>query len=161
MDIVKDKEVIVGTKKHAGGRPTKFGKELMEKAVEYIEVEFKKEEAVPTIAGLAIYLKVSRDSVYEYCKLYKKFSDIVEGLMALQERRLLTGSLLNKLNAKIAVLMLAKHGYKEESGISVESKGLNELTAAIKAIAEKKYDQPIEDNPSGNTGGEGVGEIPV
>jgi len=51
--------------------------------------------------------------------------------------------------------------WQEKMTGMIESKDLQSLTQAIKNIAEKKYDKPIEHNGSGNTGGEGSGPIPI
>ena len=113
------------------GRPTKYEKELIKKAKQYL-LDYKKDEAVPTIAGLALYLEIHRDSIYEYEKKYKEFSDISEIVRALQEKRLLTGGLLNKYSSIITRLMLAKHGYKEQQ----ETKITGDISVLLKEIEE-------------------------
>jgi hypothetical protein len=71
-----------------------------------------KDEAIPTIEGLAVYLSISRDSLYAN----DAFSDILEAVRTLQAKHLITGSLRNELNPAISKMMLsAKHGYVEKS----------------------------------------------
>ena len=118
-------------KKKKVGRPTNYEKELVKRTKQYL-VDYKKDEAVPTIAGLALYLEIHRDSIYEYEKNYKEFSDITEMIRALQEKRLLTGGLLSKYNSIIARLMLAKHGYKEQQETTIKG----ELSVLLKEIEE-------------------------
>ena len=130
-----DKKLI----KNKIGRPTNYSEELCTQANQYLK-DFKKDEPVPTIAGLAFFLKIPRQKIYEYKEKYEEFRDIVEFLMGLQEMKLLSGSLTNKLNSKISTLMLTKHGYtnKEE----VEHSGRFSLKALLHEadMEEKKYD---------------------
>ena len=79
---------------------------------------------------------ICRDTLYEYAKKYREFSDIVEIVGNLQAKRLLSGGLLNKFNSTIARLMLTKHGYKDQSGVEVQSKGLEEIAASLKELAK-------------------------
>ena len=55
-------------KKHAGGRPTKYTPELLEKAHEYADGAWKDEDAVPMIVGLALHCDISKQRVYEWMK---------------------------------------------------------------------------------------------
>jgi len=145
---VKNQQISTPKKR---GRPTKFNKELCGKAIQYLETEFKKDEPIPTIAGLALFLKIPRQKIYIYSEQYEDFRDIVENLLALQEKRLLTGALMNKLNAKISALMLAKHGYvteaKQQTNVKIEQ--IEELSKLTKQIMEEKYEEKY-DEPKGD-----------
>lgn len=96
------------------GRPTEFNENTVKMVEKYIKDDFKKDEIVPTITGLAIYLGITRQTIYDWSSKNEEFSDIMGILMTTQEKRLLSGSLTNKLNTKIATLMLVKHGYKKQ-----------------------------------------------
>ena len=119
------------------GRPTKFKKEMVEKAEQYM-IDYKKEEdeAVPTIEGLSLYLKIPRQKIYEYTKKDKDFRDIIEVIRTLQAKRLLTGGLLNKFNSIITRLMLAKHGYKEETKTEIEGEITTKVDKKSKAYQD-------------------------
>ena len=96
------------------GRPSKLGESLI-KAKKYLLGEYKiVGEVLPSIAGLACYLGISRSTVYEYQKENKEFSDIVEGILALQESKLINSGLQGDFNPTIAKLLLAKHGYSDK-----------------------------------------------
>lgn len=129
---------------HAGGRPIEYSEETLTKAREYIqscideEYEFHKtrgeksdsyEEKIrtklPKIEGLALYLKVSRDTIYDWEKKYKQFSDMLEELRQLQAQRLIDGAMSGRYNPTIAKLLLAKHGYVEKSEQEIDHKGLS------------------------------------
>lgn len=99
------------------GRPTKLTPEIIEKAKAYVAGGYAENDAelVPTIAGLAIYIGITRVTVYEWAKENKDFSYILEEVMQRQERGLLKGSLAGDYNSTIAKLMLTKHGYSDKT----------------------------------------------
>lgn len=104
-------------------RPTDYTPELLESAKKYI---LYCEDAVPTVAGFALALNISRETVYAWCKVSDKseFSDIVDNLMANQERKLVLYGLSGKFNPTITKLMLSKHGYRESSDVTTNGKDL-------------------------------------
>lgn len=103
-------------------RPTKLTNELLTKAAAYDFVKLK--HAVPTIEGLALYIDVSRETIYAWRELNTplatQFSDIVNKLMETQALELVNNGLRGRFNAKIVNMMLSKHGYveKTEQGVS-------------------------------------------
>lgn len=117
---------------HAGGRPTDYDDTTLDKAKEYLqsrvdqEYEFHKtrgttsdsyEQVVrvnlPGIEGLALHLDVSRQTIYEWEKIYPEFSDTLEKIRVLQGKRLIDGSLSGRYNPMISKVLLTKHGYRE------------------------------------------------
>jgi hypothetical protein len=98
------------------GRPTDYGDATVAAARAYMSAAI-----VPTIAGLAVDLDITRETVYAWAADPEKvdFSDIVEKIRTKQEARLLEGGLLGTLNSTITALMLARHGWVK----SVELKG--------------------------------------
>jgi hypothetical protein len=111
----------------AGGRPTDYSKSILKKTEDYIEscqdIEVKKglftklKVRLPTIEGLAVCLKVHRDTIYQWEKEYPEFSDILEQLRAKQAERLLNMSLSGDYNSTIAKVLLTKHGYHDKQEI--------------------------------------------
>lgn len=119
--------------KHPGGRPSEYSQELVEKAKEYLEeceddeiqqtvgmsakgTELFKNKVIvniPTIEGLAYHLKINRDTIYDWCKKFPEFSDIVEDLRAKQAKELINKGLSGDYNPTIAKVLLTKHGYRE------------------------------------------------
>ena len=122
-----------------GGRPTKYDPiETLAKTKEYIR-DYRtlgNEEVIPTIAGLAFFLKVSRETIYAWAKEEEKhkFSDIVDDLMARQELALVNGGLGNTMNPTITKLALTKHGYSDKSEIGGIGGG------AIKMVHVTEYE---------------------
>lgn len=113
------------------GRPKKLTPELMEEARKYLsEMDISIHTLLPTIEGLAIALHISRDTVYEWEKENKDFSDIVNQLRADQGQKLIQNALLGKYNATIAKLILSgKHGYveKTETDVTTNGESLNKV----------------------------------
>lgn len=99
------------------GRPSKLG-ECLVKAKEYLEGGYEQVgEVIPNIAGLACYLKVHRATVYDYGKQSEEFSDILEGILSLQESKLVNSGLLGTFNPTITKLILTKHGYSDKQEV--------------------------------------------
>jgi hypothetical protein len=99
-----------------GGRPTKYNDEILSKAKAYVDGGYIEcGDVIPQMAGLAIELSISRETIYDWCDDPEKqeFSDIVGRCLRAQERKLLNGSLKGEMNPTIAKLLLTKHGYSE------------------------------------------------
>lgn len=140
----KGNKYAVGNK---GGHPTLYkGKETIEKAEKYLEGcedKMKKvlestnkktgrkrylnkwEVNVPLVEGLALYLEVHRDTLYEWAKKHKEFSDVLKKLRYSQANKVFNKALAGEYNPHIAKLLLSKHGYtdkqelKHSGGISL------------------------------------------
>jgi len=101
----------------SAGRPTVYSEGMLDKAREYVYGGYEQcGDPVPTIAGLACELDVSRETIYSWAEDERKpeFADIVSRVRRQQERDLVRGSLKGDFNPKIAGMMLAKHGYSEK-----------------------------------------------
>ncbi len=119
------------------GRPSLLNQELLQKAKEYIDrfsssVVDKEEDAmrlevIPSVAGLALHLGISRTTIYDWvkeegeCEYKAEFSDTLERLKALQEAALINGGLQGRFNANIAKLALANHGYSDKQEVDTKS----------------------------------------
>jgi hypothetical protein len=109
-------------------RPTDYTPELLEKANQYLlscedeEIErgsderptYKIRVKLPTIEGLARFIDVHRDTLYEWAKIHPEFSDILESIKAEQANKLINNGLSGDYNPTIAKLLLTKHGYSDK-----------------------------------------------
>ncbi|HEC8325177.1 TPA: DNA-packaging protein [Providencia rettgeri] len=103
------------------GRPSKFAESLT-KAKEYLMGGYETVgDVVPSVAGLACYLGVSRKTVYEWVKESTDLSDTLEGILAMQENKLINKGLNGDFNPTITKLMLANHGYSEKQEVDHRS----------------------------------------
>lgn len=124
------------------GRPTKLTKAIIIDAEQYL-VEtgsFLPNALLPTVEGLAIKLRINKDTVYDWAKqtspLALEFSVIVKELKDLQAEKLIQKSLAGHYNASIAKLILSgKHGYVEKQ--SVENSGEQKLIIETRKYGNK------------------------
>lgn len=120
------------------GRPTLLTPELIERAKGYlptcIDVPYLDEKGnetgkvkckLPSIEGLACFLDVSRESLYEWDRgteeLNIQFSDILGRVRREQASRILSNSMGGQYNSTIAKLVLHKHGYIDEKHQDITS----------------------------------------
>lgn len=104
------------------GQPTKYTEDIPEKVQAYIDSYKEQGDLIPSIAGLAVYLDVSRETVHAWARgdKHPDYSDMLRKLLAMQERVLLTGGLSNDYNSTITKLVLSKHGYSDKVDHSSE-----------------------------------------
>ena len=103
------------------GRPSEL-LEVLVKANAYLMGEWEiAKDVIPSIAGLACYCGKNRDSMYQYAKESKEFSDILSNILTLQENKLLNGGLSGAMNPTITKLVLSKHNYHEKVETDLKS----------------------------------------
>ncbi len=119
----------------AFGRPTKYNPEILEKTKDYIKNFSKYGDIIPSIAGLACELELSRETLHTWSKEKGKedFSDMLATLLSKQERTLLSGGLSGEMNSTISKLVLAKHNYsdKQETDITTGGEKIEVITRTI------------------------------
>ena len=105
------------------GRPSKYNTRTLRRTKEYINSEVDK---IPTMAGLARHLNVTRDTIYHWINTHKcnEFSDTISMMADERERQLINKGLDGKFNSNIAKLILTtSHGYsdkdQQDTGITV------------------------------------------
>lgn len=124
------------------GRPTSLNEELITQSKTYLDEcsGVGTNTLLPTIEGLALAVKISRETVYAWEEqgkltenngsLLERFSDIVKELRSAQAQKLMQNSLHGRYNPMIAKLLLSKHGYVEKSETDVTSKG-EQITGTV------------------------------
>ena len=111
----------------SAGRPTKYEERFIEEVDNYLATTGKEQTSLPTIEGFAIYLDVSRDSLYEWAKLYPEFSDTLRRIEILQKQQLIDDGIYGgkEVNATIVKLLLQNnHGMKERTDQTTNDKDL-------------------------------------
>ena len=113
----------------AGGRPTDYTPEAIQKAKEYATLCADRaldgeERATGSVAELALHLDVSRSTVYKWAEENEEFSDILEKILSAQELALIDNGLRGTFNAAITKLMLTKHGYTDKSDVTSDGKAI-------------------------------------
>ena len=99
-----------------GGRPTDYSDEILQKTHDYIENYSQEGDLIPSMAGLSVYLEVSRTTLYLWSKRPEnsEFMYTLGKLKRIQEKLLLNGGLGSTMNSGIVKLALANHGYAEK-----------------------------------------------
>ena len=126
-------------------RPTKLTEELITKAREHVNsFDVSAYTLLPTIEGLALELKINRDTIYQWEKENDEFSDIVSEIREKQAQKLIQLALAGKYNASIAKLILSgKHGYVEKTESDVK---IQEVTPILGGATKKVGKDVRSDN---------------
>jgi hypothetical protein len=134
----------------AFGRPTIYDESIVAKSEAYLDSCEDIEEQVvsgqsekftayttkvtvkiPTIEGLALALRIHKDTIYEWEKIHEDFSDVTTRLRNIQADKLINNGLSGKYNNMITKVLLSKHGYTEK----IENDGPpQQLTVTISGI---------------------------
>ncbi len=119
---------------------------MLDKARRYLAMKRPNDdEVIPTIEGLALRLKIRRETVWAWSKEEDKaeFSNIVEQIMARQGNILANKGLGGIFNPTIAKLMLSKHGYTDKIDLT---SGDKPIPAPVTNILNKVYGTPTPDD---------------
>ena len=134
------------------GRPTSYSKEILDKAIYYRDnwKEIDPINLIPTIECLSLYLRINKDTIYEWIRQEdkKEFSDIYRDIMSRQGNYLINGGLGGTFAPTITKVMLTKHGYREGIDQTTNDKSINQdqetkdkIDALVKEfICQKKKD---------------------
>ena len=118
-------------------RPTKYSKEMVERAYEYIDTYGEHGDMIPSIEGLAEVLGLHRDTLYDWARQEsKEFSDILGRCMQVQQKTLVNKGLNNTFNSAITKLVLGKHGFHDKMDQDITTKG-ESLPTVIELVAKE------------------------
>ena len=102
-------------------RPTKYSKEMLAKASEYLDKYEQLGDMIPSAAGMSCHLGVAKSTLYKWAELHDQFSDTLKVMNSTQERRLLSGGLSGDFNSMITKLVLSNHNYSDKVQQEVSS----------------------------------------
>jgi hypothetical protein len=145
-----NKAVEVEGQPQGRGRPTKLTDEVRAKAIEYIEVGYENDEAVPTIEGLAVYLSVTRRTLYNWRDSDDDFLYILDTLLVNQAKKIFSGALRGDLNTTISKLMLTKHGYSDRQEVDHSSSD-GSMKPTVITLQGVRADAAVDDTDTGST----------
>lgn len=124
-------------------RPTLYNDDVLRKADAYINSCGREATELPTVEGLAEYLGVARDTIYEWIKPihgYSEFSDTIKRIEEKQKNQLINDGLYGgkEVNQSMAIFLLkANHGMIEtERKLLANGDGSN-----LKGLIEVTYDK--------------------
>jgi len=117
--------------------------QLIQLANEYINQLAINTKQLPTISGLAIYLKVNRTYLYELASNNPELADIMDNIELLQEEYCLTRGITNQANPIFSMFLLkSKHNFKDNPQQLTQNNNFNIspdlLADALKLMEENK-----------------------
>ena len=123
------------------GRPTLYDANILQKVNDYLQsctdIDEKDNRRIrvnlPKVEGLARYLSVSKDTLYEWAKRHPDFSDALREIKNEQYCRLIDEGLASRYNPTIVKLMLSSN-----HGLTEVSKSINELVTAPELTEDEK-----------------------
>lgn len=136
------------------GRPREYKEEYIGLVDDYIKEcedfynDEKKEYEVklPTVEGFALFVGHHKDTIYEWCKEYKDFSDAIDKIKNNQLNKLINKGLSGKYNPTIAKLLLSgNHNIREKSEQDITSDG-KPIIMDSSLIAKNATDTSTEGN---------------
>lgn len=95
--------------KHAGGRPTKYIPAIIfPKIGEYLSMCGREQTSLPSVEGLAIFLDINPDTLYEWAKKHKEISEYLKKVATKQKQQLMDDGLYGgkEVNAGMAIFLL-------------------------------------------------------
>ncbi len=113
------------------GKRNAYSQAIVKKVEKYIDEFEKYEHAFPSETGLSEVLKINRATI-KYWKTLKnpddtlkhpEFADVLDRLLAKQELVCWWKGMRQEYNANLCKLLLAKHGYINESKQDLTSNG--------------------------------------
>ena len=132
------------------GRPTLYSPALVGKVDEYLSTTGKEQMHLPKIVSFARYINVTKETLYQWAKIYPDFSDALAKIMKAQEEQLIDDGIYGgkEVNATIVKLLLMNnHGMREKTDTDLRIKELpkpllsnvpdNDGLNEVKAIEEK------------------------
>lgn len=133
---------FVSTDNRGKGRPTSYSAQTLELAHLYLR-KLPRDEAFHSIAGLADFLDITRETIYQWIEDEDKqdFSDIVKKIMMKQEKSLANNGAKGYFNSSITKLMMGKHGYHDKQEVG----GLGGGAIEVSVEEKKRIDELIND----------------
>jgi hypothetical protein len=135
-----------GTQKHAGGRPTKYGPEMLAKAQEYLARWKALGDVVPMLAGLCCHLEITKPTMQDWERDEDKpeFSAVCARVRVLQEQALINKGLSRESDASLSKLLLMKHGYSDRQEVDHRSEDGSMSPTRIEIVAPRITQKPTE-----------------
>lgn len=102
---------------------------------------------VPTIEGLAVHLRCTKPTIYDWAEKYPDFSYALEHLRAIQAARLAEGGLSGTYNPTISKLLLHGHGYADRLETDGTLKHKGNVSLSLSGLFEAAEKLETEQTP--------------
>lgn len=144
---------------HAGGRPTKLTPEMMAKARTFLSEAAKEKlkktvftkngpeiievPVPPTITKFSLFLDVQRETLNEWAKENREFSDIFTRVRRVYEQTLVENGLSDNYNPRLSQFLLsADHDKRDKSDVTTDGEKIS-FQVIDYAAAAKDRNNPI------------------
>lgn len=127
------------------GRPTEYTNDMPEVVMEYLQTTGVKKDKkgyikkldLPTMAGLALYMGRSKQTLLDWADRFPDFMDALSILKNTQENTLINNGLLGRFNSTITKLMLSNnYGYQERKDITSAGKEMKSFNFQMNEPSE-------------------------
>lgn len=108
------------------GRPTGYNDDRVSQVRSYLSECGREQTQLPTIEGLAEYMFINPDTIYEWRDKHPEFSEAIKGLLAKQKAQLMNDGMYGgkEVNSTMAIFLLkVNHGMIETEKQLIETKG--------------------------------------
>lgn len=132
------------------GRPSKYNDEILQKTKFYLDNHEDEGDVVPSINGLAYFLKIRRSTLYEWMdhEDKKDFSDTLHDILAKQAKLLESNGLTGKFNSTIAKLMMYNHGYSDKQDLTTQGEKIESGVVILPSKDESSLETTRETGDS-------------
>lgn len=120
------------------GRPSKYNEDVQAKAELYLDTFKDLGDEVPTVIGLALFLDVATNTVYNWYRdeVSPEFLRVFMRVEQIQHQRLVNQGLIGNFNPAITKMMLTKHGYSDKQELAHTSPdGSMSMPSRIEIVA--------------------------
>jgi len=125
--------------KHPVGRPSEYDPSNCDKVDEYLENASRENMHLPKVESFAIYLGVTKKTLYNWSKEHEEFLHALDKIMTIQAERLIDDGIYGgkEVNATIVKLLLMNnHDMREKNDTDMTSGG--EKITEIRIIEDAK-----------------------
>ena len=109
------------------GRPTNYDPSFVNRVDSYLETTGRENTSLPTVEGFAIYLGVTKKTLYNWSEKHPEFLHSLDQIMTVQARQLIDDGIYGgkEVNATIVKLLLMNnHGMRERKDTTSDDKPL-------------------------------------
>jgi hypothetical protein len=126
---------------HAGGRPTKYDPSFCEEVDEYLATTGKEQMHLPKVESFAIWLDVSKKTLYNWAEEHPEFLHSLEKIMVRQAEQLIDDGIYGgkDINSTIVKLLLQNnHGMKERIDETTNDKDLPTPILSVRDVCKNE-----------------------
>lgn len=125
--------------KSKGGRPTDYSEDLIIRVHDYLRTTGREQTKLPTIEGFALFLGVTKKTLYNWGEKHPQFLHALDEIMTNQAEQLINDGIYGgkEVNATIVKLLLQNnHGMREKQDVTSDGKQMPTPIYGGKSVEE-------------------------